>query len=156
MQVRVYSPNIDLSRELQERVERRIGFAIDRVVEQVAWVGVKIGDVIGPKSGPDKRCQVHMSLRSGGSLFVEEMDVSLHRTIDLAAARARRVVDDHLKKDITIRRQSRARDMSMFDTSIGEVEVCHADGPGPSPNIARVPGGEKDKHPETSDKALLG
>ena len=112
--------------------------------------------MIGPKGGPDKRCQVQVSLRAGGSLFVEETDASLHRTIDLAAAQAKKAVDDHLKKGITIRRRSRARDMSMFDTGRGETEVYYIDRPGPSPNIARVPKGEKDTRPETSDKALLG
>ncbi len=127
MQVHVYSPSRDLDREIHEMVTRRFGFALDRLAEEVGWVGVRLGESSPEAAG--RSCQVKITLAGGPTLCIEEIGRTLAAAVDRAAHRAEEAVTRHLA---TPRRSAARRhvgDLARFETPPNDtgVEVSHVD-----------------------------
>lgn len=103
--LRIQGTNLVVSGTLREHVERRLGFALDRIIHHVRDIVVSLGDVNGPRGGADKRCNLLVTLATGKTLVIHETDSDLYRAIDRAAGRAK----NQVKRRAARRRQSRRR-----------------------------------------------
>jgi hypothetical protein len=69
MRLSIRARDVKWTPELQDSVERRIEFAVDRHKQRVSDVSVYIADLNGPKGGVDKLCQITASLRDARNPF---------------------------------------------------------------------------------------
>lgn len=92
------SSNRELSEELREYVQHRLGLALDRFDRRVDRVQVRFEDVNGPRGGEDKICRIHVAGRGSWRLQVEGRGTTFYRAIDAAAGRARRSVAEILNR----------------------------------------------------------
>ncbi len=143
MQIRIYSPTLEIDRELREHVERRFSFALDNVAGQVSWVGVRLGNAQIDGSTA-KRCKVEISLHEGVILSVEEMDRSIVKSVTGAASRAGMIVKQHLSSPAAPGR-SRARNLSRIRNPGGHVDVHNTDQWQLRPRRTPVPSPDQDQ-----------
>lgn len=92
MKVAIHGHGLQVGPEQQERVGRRLGFALGRFGDHIARVTVYLTDVNGPRGGADKRCKVVAEARGCGPVVVEDADADLDVAIDRAADRVGRAV----------------------------------------------------------------
>lgn len=92
------SSNRELSDEVREYVQHRLGLALGRFDHRIGRVQVRCEDVNGPRGGEDKVCRIHVAGRSSWRLQVEGTGTTFHRAVDAAAGRARRSVAEILNR----------------------------------------------------------
>jgi ribosome-associated translation inhibitor RaiA len=100
------SSNIQLSDELREYVDRRLGLALDRFAHRIERVQVRLEDVNGARGGVDKHCRIHVFGRPSWRIQVEGAGESFDDAIDAAAARARRSIGSLLIRLAAQRRKA--------------------------------------------------
>jgi putative sigma-54 modulation protein len=86
---------------LRAHVERRLAFALDRFVEQVARVSVTMGDVNGPRGGRDKSCRVEVLVRDGRAVRATALDADAYAAIGAAVRRAARGLGRRMGRERT-------------------------------------------------------
>jgi len=121
MQVHVYSPSRDLDREIHEMVTRRIGFALDRLAEEVGWVGVRLGKL--SPGGLDRSCQVKITLAGGATFCFEEVGRTIGAAVDLAATRAEEAVARRLSAPPQSTARRRVHDLAQFESPGEDMNV---------------------------------
>ena len=84
MQIIVRSPNVPVSKALEEHCKSRVQRAVQPFAEQIGRVEVIMVDVNGPKKGLGQVCRVFVELTHGGHL----MFASRARDFYSAASRA--------------------------------------------------------------------
>jgi ribosomal subunit interface protein len=97
VKIQIRERNIHISEGLRDHVQRRLGFALARYGERIARVIVRFSDESG-ESGEEKRCQIHVGLRSR-SARVEGKDNDLFAAVDHAAERLSRSVAHVLERE---------------------------------------------------------
>lgn len=108
MRLDIHGTNVKPSPALQEHVERRLGFALDRLAHRVRRAEVRVTDVNGPSGGPDKQCHVRVQLEPRGQVLVAERHADLYHAVDRVAKRLKRVVAQEVSRRRTVRRRARA------------------------------------------------
>ena len=103
MHIVTQARGFDLSEELREHVERRLGFAIDRARHRVGRISVILSDINGPRGGDDKRCHIQLAIDGAADLVIDDTQSDLHVAIDRAVGRAgrtlaRRVARQHQRR----------------------------------------------------------
>lgn len=91
MQVEIRSRDFEITEGIHAYAERRLGFALDRFAGHLRRLQVYLGDVNGPKGGPDKLCRLVVVMPSA-TVVVEEIHPDLYRAIDRTAGRVARKV----------------------------------------------------------------
>lgn len=88
MKIEIQCEGMTASKDLQERIERRIAFVLGIQRDRIKAVRVLLTRVNEPRGGKDKSCQVQGILASGQKVLVEIMDsdlqVAVHRAVDRA------------------------------------------------------------------------
>ncbi len=153
MQVRVYSPNLDIDRELREHVERRINFALDRLSRHVNWVGIRLGD-LSTSQNANKQCKVQISLDGGATLSVEHFDGNIFNSVAGAADQAARAVSRHLQEP-PAKYDTLTSARNRFEIPLGYAEVHHVDQSEPDGGGRKGPKRGRGRLPESPGKALL-
>lgn len=98
------------SRDLRQHAVRRIHVQLSRFGPEIRAVIARIGDVNGPKGGPDKRCSVTVRGRRFGAVTVDDMSGDVRAALDRALERAGRAVGRHIERQRTARhRRARRR-----------------------------------------------
>lgn len=87
LQIEIRSRDFGLTDAIRSHVTRRMRFALDRFVGRIRHAQVYVGDLNGPKGGPDKYCRIVVDL-SSETAVVEETHCDLYRAITRAAHRA--------------------------------------------------------------------
>lgn len=87
MNLSIRTHGIELTGELQQYVERRIGFALDRYETRLSEVVVYLDDVNGPKGGVDKLCQITADLPGLERVKILEQNATFAGAVDGAARR---------------------------------------------------------------------
>jgi ribosomal subunit interface protein len=88
--------NVEVSERLRAHAERRLGFALARFGQRIARVIVRFSDE--GERGPNKRCQIHVGLRSR-SARADDTDVDLAVAVDRAVERVSRSVAHVLERE---------------------------------------------------------
>ena len=100
MNLRVSGLNLSVTESIRSHIEQRLNKVLQHVRLRLKQVQVRVGDVNGPRGGPDKRCVMSVAADGLPSIAVVQVDPDLYRAIDLASERLKR----HL-----VRSQDRAR-----------------------------------------------
>ncbi|WP_321473962.1 HPF/RaiA family ribosome-associated protein [uncultured Paludibaculum sp.] len=87
MNLSIRTHGIEVTGELQQYVERRIGFALDRYESRLAQVVVYLDDTNGPKGGLDKLCQITAELPGLDRVKILEQNATFAGAVDGAARR---------------------------------------------------------------------
>jgi putative sigma-54 modulation protein len=109
--------------EIRACVERRVAFALGRFGSRIRHVTVWLSDVNGPRGGPDKSCQVSVTLVPGGQVTVAAGRAESLEAIGRAVERAGRAV----ARELARRRERRTRPASTAAaaaTGRGERRSC--------------------------------
>ena len=97
VKIQIRERNVEVSENLRAHVERRLGFALARFGQRIARVIVRFSDAPGDR-GDDKRCQIHVGLRSR-SARVEDTDADPFTAVDRAAERLSRSIASVLERE---------------------------------------------------------
>jgi putative sigma-54 modulation protein len=108
MRLDIRIQKVDLPKEVNRYIERRLRFCLGRFETRIHRVTVRIFDVNGPRGGADKRCRITLGLIPSGALLVQEVNADLFAAIDRAAERlgqalARKL---HRARDLNTQRES--------------------------------------------------
>jgi len=83
-------------REIRQFAEHRVSFALNRF-QNLRRVVLSIGDVNGPKGGPDKRCRM-IAEYGLASVVIEEVQVNWQSAVALATRRLARKLARELER----------------------------------------------------------
>ncbi len=98
MKIQIRGRNVELTKVLRARVERRLRFALGRFGERIGRVSLRFSDTNSHRGGVDKRCQIDVGLRPR-SVRVEDTDADLIVALGHAADRASRSVARALERE---------------------------------------------------------
>ncbi|MFN9371389.1 MAG: HPF/RaiA family ribosome-associated protein [Planctomycetaceae bacterium] len=98
MRVEVRSSGRVFDSELTPRVEKRLGFELDRFDRQVSHVEAHLKDVNGPKGGDDLVIKLIAHVRGLPEIIVEETADDVGAVIDKAAHRLGYTIARRLQK----------------------------------------------------------
>ena len=98
MQIVTQARGFDLSDEVREHVQRRLGFAIDWAHEHIMSISVVLSDINGPRGGEDKRCRVQVALAGTADVVIDDTQADLYVAIDRAVDRAGRTLARRLAR----------------------------------------------------------
>lgn len=104
MEIATSTRAFPLTAALQETLQRRLNFALDRYRHVIRRVQVQLSDLNGPRGGNDKRCHLQLDLAGQPPLVIRDTDADLYRAIGRAARRAAHQLSRRLD-----RRQQRDR-----------------------------------------------
>lgn len=107
MELRIVSPQFEVTDAIREHVERRVQKALGHFESRIGRVRVGLCDVNGPRRGADMRCRIECDLHSLCRIEAESTDADLYVAVDRAAARIGRVAGRHLLKRRTLARNGR-------------------------------------------------
>jgi putative sigma-54 modulation protein len=97
VKIQIRERNVEVGDDLRSHVERRLGFELARFGQRIARVIVRFSNPHG-KGGTDRRCQIHVGLRSR-SARVEETNADPFIALDRAAERLCRSVVSVLERE---------------------------------------------------------
>jgi len=83
---------------LRELAERRLRFAIRRLIWLVPRAKLCLSDVNGPRGGPDKGCQVVLKTHGGGNVVIMALARDWRSALETALARAARALVRSLRR----------------------------------------------------------
>jgi ribosome-associated translation inhibitor RaiA len=122
MRLDIRSRSFPLTTYIHTHVERRIHYALDRVMARIAAVEVRLSDINGPRGGVDKQCGLLVRLADGRTVVVRERDTCVYRVVDRATTRVKRLVSEQLKRRRG-RGRGRARDRETIRDRSGSAET---------------------------------
>ena len=134
MKIQVRFRALEPSEALRAHALRRVLFHLDRYGHELTSVLLRIGDVHGPKGGPDKRCQVTAQGRRLVRVTVESVSEDAYAAVATAVERAGRAVGRGLAR---VRRVRAARpffvaDLAAEPDAAPEAAALTAPGAGPA------------------------
>jgi ribosome-associated translation inhibitor RaiA len=97
MNLRLAARGIEVSRELQNFIERRTRFALGRFTRRIKSLTVRLTDVNGPRGGVDQCCDIRVDAGLGQEVIVRERRSSVHAAVTVAAERAARALGRQLE-----------------------------------------------------------
>jgi hypothetical protein len=83
---------------LHTYAQRRLGFALDRFVERVRVVRLKVGDMNSSRGGVDKRCQLAISLAHSSPITLESRASTVQGAIDRIAGKVASLVERRFRR----------------------------------------------------------
>ena len=87
MRLDIRIQKVDLPKEVNRYIARRLHFCLGRFEARIGNVTVRIFDINGPRGGADKRCRMAVRLIPSDVIVVEEVNADLFAAIDRAAER---------------------------------------------------------------------
>lgn len=108
MRLDIRIQKIDLPKELERYIARRLHFCLGRFEVRIRSITVRIFDINGPRGGADKRCRMAVRLVPSGVIVIEEVHADLFAAIDRAAERAGQTLARrlHRARDLRTQRES--------------------------------------------------
>jgi len=123
MRLQVNGLNLNLTDNLLDHVDRRFRFALDRMEARVSSVTVRLADENGPRGGRDKQCRVLVTMTTGETIVLNEKGDDIHRVVDRASEKTKRLVNKRIDK----KRNKRRKDMRIATGTDGPDEAEEAD-----------------------------
>lgn len=87
MEIAVRVRELGWTEELQNEVERRIEYAVDRHRSRIDRISVYLTDLNGPRGGTDKLCQITADVRGARPVLILERGDDLLAVVNRAARR---------------------------------------------------------------------
>lgn len=109
MKFEIKGSDFPLTAALLTHTERRLRTGLARDGDRIKRVVVRIGDNNGPRGGEDKYCRVHIDLKNGQPVFVEDVGADLYSVISRVTARASHSVSKRMERIRRPRRTARPR-----------------------------------------------
>ena len=103
MRVEIRARHGQLTRSLEEQLERSLHFALARFGDRIQQAVVQLADLNGPRGGEDQHCRIKVSLVPSGSIMAEATDADVASAVGRAAERVARRVRDALDRRRTMR-----------------------------------------------------
>lgn len=116
MNIAIRARHARLDPDFEERLERRLRFALARFGGRIRRIRATLQDINGPRGGEDQHCTIQVSLTPSGSIIAEATDTEVAAALGRAADRAARRVGDALNR----RRTMRARASNVHDDDDGD------------------------------------
>ena len=98
MLLSIHSRTIPLTSPLRSQVERKLRFALDRILDRLQTIRVRLEDVNGPRGGVDKRCVIQVRGERGFSIRTEHTATDTLAALHEAAERLERVITRDLDR----------------------------------------------------------
>ncbi len=99
MKIEIQFDGITASKDLQERIERRIAFVLGIHRDRINTLRIHLCRVNEPRDGKDRSCEVQAFLSGGQKVLVKIMDSDLHVAIHRAVDRAGGTVARRLQRE---------------------------------------------------------
>lgn len=107
MEIQIRGKDVELDQAVQDYIESRVLYSLDRFTPRITRVSVQILDLNGPRGGQDKGCRIEVQLRPSGRVFVRDTDAHVHAAVDRAVDRLARVVGRTIEKTRSTSRTGR-------------------------------------------------
>jgi ribosomal subunit interface protein len=91
MRIQIRSRDVEVTEDLRDHVERRLGFALGRFGERIGLVIVRFSDGSAALDASVKRCQIDVALRPR-HVDAEDIDTDVREAVNHAAHRVSRSV----------------------------------------------------------------
>jgi ribosome-associated translation inhibitor RaiA len=98
MEITVRARGFEVTDRIRERIDRRIGFALDTFEDRVEEIAVHLEDLNGPRRGTDRLCQMSARVRGAGEFVVRETGASMTAAVNRAARRLKYRVSEALRR----------------------------------------------------------
>ena len=108
MKLELRGRHVEITDMLHTYAQRRLGFALDRFVERIRVVRLKVGDMNSSGGGVDKRCQLAISLAHSSPITLESRASTVQGAIDRIASKAGSLVERRFRRKYEQRRLRRA------------------------------------------------
>lgn len=93
MKIETKALGIELSEHLRDYCERQIIHPLRRLYDrQGPYLEIELADTNGTKGGMDQRCRITYTMPRTRTLTVVEVTDDIYRSVDLAAARFKRLI----------------------------------------------------------------
>lgn len=79
--------DIEWTGPMQDELERRAAFAVDRYGAHLSHISVYLADLNGPKGGVDKICQIRADLKRGKPVLILEKGTKILPAVNRALER---------------------------------------------------------------------
>ena len=96
MKTRLAARGIELSKDLERYIRRRIHFSLGRFAGKIRFLAISLADVNGPRGGIDKACDIRIHV-GPQQVIVRERQTGIHAAIAFAMERAERAIRRRLK-----------------------------------------------------------
>src|SRR5450631_911116 len=93
MKLEIRGRHVEITDMLHTYAQRRLGFALDRFVERIGVVRLKVGDTNSSRGGVDKRCQIAISLTHSSPITLESRASTVQGAIDRMASKVGSLVE---------------------------------------------------------------
>ena len=117
MKLEIRGRHVEITDMLHTYAQRRLGFALDRFVDRIRVVRLKVGDMNSSRGGVDKRCQLAISLAHSSPITLESRASTVQGAIDRIAGKVGSLIE---------RRFERKHEQRRFRKAIGQLfELPH-------------------------------
>ena len=116
MQMDIQALGFPLTKSLNERVKRRMRFALSGRADAVQRVVVRLSDLNGPKGGRDMCCQIRIVLNQLADVVIRDVETDLYVAIDRGFDRAGRSVARQLDRKLTRQRAPLGSEVALSDS----------------------------------------
>ena len=126
MRLDIRIQKVDLPKEVDRYIERRLRFCLGRFETRIRRVSVRILDINGPRGGADKLCRMTVRLIPSDVIVVQEVNAALFAALDRAAERAGQALARklHRARDLRTQRESVRRLAGPFERSAEDRPVA--------------------------------
>jgi ribosomal subunit interface protein len=120
MQLDIRIQKVDLPKEVNRYIERRLRFSLGRFMARIRSVTLRILDINGPRGGADKRCRIAVRLIPSDVIVVQEVNADLFAAVDRAAERLGQALARKLNRTRVLKtqRESVRRIVGPLDHSV--------------------------------------
>jgi ribosome hibernation promoting factor len=98
MKIEVVGVHLDVTSSLEAYVKNRIGLSLDRFVDRISNVTIRLDDISGPHGPGTKRCHMEVHLIHLDAVIVEQDHTDIYTAVDKAANRLKRTVRRHINR----------------------------------------------------------
>ena len=98
MKIDITTQQVELNKNVSDRVLRRLQFALSKFGHSIRRVQVHFSDLNGPKGGNDKKCSIKVKLVSTGEVMVQGVGKDIATTLSYSVERVGRAVKRELER----------------------------------------------------------
>ncbi|MBT0586514.1 HPF/RaiA family ribosome-associated protein [Alteromonas oceanisediminis] len=106
MHIKINSRDFSITPALQQFIEAKIQFALNRYAQRIRVLEISLKDINGPRGGIDKQCTIKMKINQFKTLVVEDTSADAYESVVACTQRAKRRMERHYTRARTQSRRS--------------------------------------------------